>query len=63
VETLVPVEDPALRRRLLRILAVYRRDRANAHALRADGSYAPVHPQPTGAPPFDAQAWFLSRQA
>ncbi len=65
VETLVPVEDPALRRRLLRILAVYRRDRANAHALRADGSYAPVapvHPQPTGAWPFDAQSWFLAHQ-
>jgi len=68
VETLVPVEDPALRRRLLRILAVYRRDRANAHALRADGSYAPVapvapvHPQPTGVQPFDAQSWFLRRQ-
>ena len=58
VETLVPVEDDHLRRRLLRILAIYGRDTANARMLLPDGTYQRI---PTnGTPPFDAQAYFIS---
>jgi polyphosphate kinase len=58
VETLFPVEDATLRRRLLHILAVYRRDTVNTYILRPDGVYARV--EPDGPPPFDAQAYFLT---
>jgi len=61
VETLFPIEDPALRRRLLRILAIYRRDRANAYALQSDGAYKRLYLEgEEGQAPFDAQAYFLA---
>jgi polyphosphate kinase len=58
VETLFPVEDPKLRRRLVNILATYRRDRANTHILQPDGSYVTTDRQ--GRHPFDAQANFMT---
>jgi len=61
VETLFPIEDPTLRRRLLRILAIYRRDRANAYSLQPDGAYKRLYDEgEKGQPPFDAQAYFLA---
>jgi len=61
VETLFPVEDTTLRRRLLHILAVYRRDTVNTSVMRADGSYIHVKPEKVdGHTPMDAQAYFLT---
>ena len=57
VETLFPVEDPQARARLLRMLAIYRRDTANTHILQPDGSYTRRLP---GEAPFDAQAHFVA---
>jgi polyphosphate kinase len=58
VETLVPIEDPLVRQRLLRILAIYARDTVNARVLQPDGAYGRV--AASGAPSFDAQAYFLA---
>jgi len=61
VETLFPVEDATLRRRLLHILAVYRRDTVNTSVMRANGSYIHVKPEKAnGHTPMDAQAYFLT---
>jgi polyphosphate kinase len=57
VEALFPVEDPHLRRQLMRILAIYNRDTANTRVLRPDGTYTCVDSD--GAEPFDAQAYFI----
>ena len=58
VETLFPVEDETLRRRLLHILAVYRRDTVSTYVLQSNGVY--MRPEPNGTQPFDAQAYFLT---
>ncbi len=58
VETLFPIEDPHLRKQLLRILAAYHHDTVNAREEHADGSYARLTPH--GKPPFDVQAYFMS---
>jgi len=58
VETLFPVEDETLRRRLLHILAVYRRDTVSTYILQSNGAY--TRPGPDGTQPFDAQAYFLT---
>ncbi|GIW95254.1 MAG: polyphosphate kinase [Pirellulaceae bacterium] len=42
IELLVPVEDPACRRKLLEILRAYFRDNVKARRLLPDGSYVPV---------------------
>jgi len=60
VESLFPVEDRDLRKKLLRMLAVYRRDRANTSILHADGSYTRV--SRFRHPGFDAQAYFLTHE-
>jgi polyphosphate kinase len=58
VETLVPVEDPALRAQLSRFtLPAYLRDTANARRLLPDGTYKRLKP-PKGEEPFDVQQWF-----
>jgi polyphosphate kinase len=56
VETLFPVEDATIRKRLLRILAIYRRDTANTRILQPDGGYRRAHRRGSA---FDAQAYFL----
>jgi polyphosphate kinase len=61
VETLFPIEDPELRKHLLHILAIYRRDTANTHLLCPDGTY--MHADTNGAPAFDAQAYFLAHES
>jgi polyphosphate kinase len=50
IELMVPVEDPALRLRLLdEVLGFGLRDTAKATELKADGSYQPVPPSAGGA--------------
>ena len=44
VELLVPVETPALRKRLMHILGVYFKDNVKARELKADGTYRAVQP-------------------
>jgi polyphosphate kinase len=61
VETLFPIEDPELRKHLLHILAIYRRDTANTHLLCPDGTY--MQADINGAPAFDAQAYFLAHES
>ena len=55
IEVVFPIEDPALRRWMMRdFFAPELRDNANAHALRADGTYQPVKRR-TGQPSFSVQ--------
>ncbi len=59
VETLFPIEDPALRKAIrANLLDKVMIDTVNASELRADGHYVPVLPEP-GDEPFDSQAWFI----
>jgi len=59
VEALFPVEDIALRRRLVdEGLLVELRDNEDARELQADGAYTPVT-RAAGESPFQAQAYFL----
>lgn len=60
VEAVFPVEDPALRQRILEeILASELRDTVDAALLRPDGSYAPLAPA-AGEEPFQAQRHFMT---
>jgi polyphosphate kinase len=60
VETLFPVEDPALRRWLTEtLLPTELRDNQNAQLLHANGAYLPV-PRRTGEKPFSAHAFFMA---
>jgi polyphosphate kinase len=58
VEAMVPVEDPALRARLLEILELQLTDNVKAWSLRADGKYERVQPRP-GAPLVRSQSRFI----
>ena len=59
VEAVFPVEDPALRQRILEeILAAELRDTVDAAALQPDGSYLPVAPS-GGEETFQAQRHFM----
>jgi len=60
VEVMLPVEDPAIRQRLLEeVLGTGLKDDAKASELLPDGSYAPVRRE--GAPRFRSQQMFLER--
>jgi polyphosphate kinase len=60
VEAVFPVEDPALRQRILdEILASELRDTVDAAGLRPDGTYASLGAQ-GGAEPFQAQRHFMT---
>jgi polyphosphate kinase len=60
VEAVFPVEDPALRQRVLEeILAAELRDTADAAALRPDGTYLSVAPA-AGEEAFQAQRHFMT---
>jgi polyphosphate kinase len=54
VELLVPVETPALRKRLLHILGIYFKDNVKARELKADGTYKPLRSDDRH-PPFRSQ--------
>ncbi len=60
VETLFPVEDPELRRRIVQdILPIELRDNEDARELQADGGYV-MPPRPAGEEPFRAQKYFMA---
>ncbi len=60
VEALFPLEDVALRRRVIdEMLLVELRDNEDARELQPDGTYAPV-PRAAGDGPFQAQRYFLT---
>jgi polyphosphate kinase len=58
VETLIPIEDPVLRARLIEILQIQCADNAKTWLLKADGKYERVQARP-GQPLFRAQAKFI----
>ncbi|HEX4446959.1 MAG TPA: polyphosphate kinase 1, partial [Polyangiaceae bacterium] len=58
VETLIPIEDPALRARLIEILQIQCADNVKTWLLRSDGKYERVQPK-AGQTPFRAQAKFI----
>jgi polyphosphate kinase len=55
VEAMIPVEDPALRSRLLEILEIQVADNTKSWRLKPDGKYERVQPKPA-EPPVRAQA-------
>jgi polyphosphate kinase len=60
VETLFPIEDPELRRRIIDdLLPAELRDNEDARELQPDTSYAPVKKAP-GEPAFCAQRYFMT---
>ncbi len=62
VETLYPVEDEALKRRLVdEILAISMRDNVKARELQPDGTYTRLRPAP-GEGALDSQAWFMEHE-
>ncbi len=60
VETVFPIEDPELRRRIIEdILQIELRDNEDARVLQPDGTYiAPERPE--GEEPFRAQKYFMA---
>ena len=58
VEAMIPIEDPALRARLVEVLNVGASDNVKAWALQADGSYVRMQPRP-GAPIVRSQSRFI----
>jgi len=60
VETVFPIEDPELRKRLIEdILPAELRDNEDAQELQPDATYAPPARQP-GEPSFSAQRYFMA---
>ncbi len=60
VEIMVPIEDPALRARLVDILALQWSDNVKAWALEPNGAYARVQPK-VGAPLVRSQQKFIEQ--
>ncbi len=58
VETLFPIEDPALKQAVKHILEVHLRDTAKARRMLPDGSYERIQP-PEGEMPMDSQQWMI----
>ncbi len=58
VEVMVPIEDPAIRTRLIDILAIQWSDNVKAWALEPNGAYVRVQPKP-GAPLIRSQQKFI----
>jgi len=58
VETLIPLEDPVIRGRLIEALQMQASDTAKSWALKPDGKYERVHAKP-GQTPFRAQTRFI----
>ncbi|NOZ49017.1 MAG: polyphosphate kinase 1 [Chloroflexi bacterium] len=61
VETLFPIEDPALRQAIKQILQVHLCDTAKARRMLPDGSYERVHPA-EGETPLDSQQWMIDHR-
>jgi polyphosphate kinase len=62
VEVMAPVRDPALRKRLIRVLAVYWADNTASRWMGHDGGYARARPAP-GEAPLNAQEWLMREAA
>jgi polyphosphate kinase len=63
VEVMFPVEDPSLKRRILKeVIPTYLRDNTRARRLESDGSYTRVRPQP-GEVAHRSQEEFLAMRA
>ncbi len=61
VETIFPVEDEALKTRLLdEVLAIAIRDNVKVRELLPDGTYVRIQPA-DGEPLIDSQTWFMER--
>ncbi len=60
IETLFPIEDPALKQELIDILEVHLADNVQARQLRSDGSYIRIKPE-NDQPPRDSQAELMAR--
>ena len=60
IETLFPIEEPALKQRLIDTLAISWSDTTNARRLHPDGSYSRVVPK-SGQEPFNSQNEFMVR--
>jgi polyphosphate kinase len=60
IETLFPIEDPALKQELIEILDIVRADNVNARLMQSDGSYVRVSPGANG-PARDSQAELMAR--
>ncbi len=58
VEAMLPVEDPAIRARLIEILQLQCADNVKSWLLQPDGKYERVHPKP-GQPLVRSQARFM----
>jgi polyphosphate kinase len=58
VETLIPLEDPVIRARLIELLQIQAQDTAKTWLLKSDGKYERVQPK-AGQAPFRAQARFI----
>ncbi len=58
VETMIPLEDPLIRARLIEMLQIQCADTAKSWLLKPDGKYERVQPKP-GQPLFRAQARFI----
>jgi polyphosphate kinase len=61
IEAVAPVIDRGARERLAEILDVCLKDRRQAWAMRSDGSYAPLQPEPDSSGPaaIGTHAWFM----
>lgn len=60
VELLVPIEEKAIKRRLIRILEAFFKDNQNACRILPDGTSQPI-PQKRGQKPFRAQEHFYQQ--
>ena len=59
VEVLFPIDSHAMQQAILEhLLKPELADTVNAHRLRSDGRYVPVHPH-VNSEPFDSQLWFV----
>ena len=58
IESVFPIEDPALRQRIVHILETYLADTKNASILRANGAYQPAKPSKKQDAPLSAQETF-----
>jgi polyphosphate kinase len=58
VEVMTPIEDPAIRLRLIELLSVQRADNVKGWMLKVDGSYVRVHPK-AGVPMLRSQQRFI----
>lgn len=60
IETLFPIEDPALKQELIEILDIVRADNVNARLMQSDGSYLRLSPSGSGRA-RDSQAELMAR--